>query len=346
MNEIRQNCECKIYYSKKTVDWLVNNTRVKTFDSVKFTGYQRKVNPDHVNKIVEYLKHSDFYLPTAIICASEDSVNEDTKLNIVDGQHRIEAFKALKEKDTSLYDKISDKELPVIILEKPSESLEVNTFITINKTSKKVDTSLAYVLKNKISRELGGSESPVLTRREYLAVELAMLLNQSDTIWQRRISLEGNPTKRSYETISLNSFVNSMKALINHLNQRKIIEIDWQNESEFKEIIEKIRDIYVFIWEQIRKKWPELLDSNPIHESVLQGTIGVTSINKYIILQLHQVVSINDISSLKKYIERWFKDLNIESKEWHKGGRLSQFSSASGFNIVAKILFDSYNGAL
>ena len=107
MDEMKQSCECKIYYGKKTVDWLANNTTVKTFDSVTLSGYQRKVNSDHVNRIMEYLKRPEFYLPTAIICASEDKVTEDTTLNIVDGQHRVEAFKALKEKAPDIYRRIS-----------------------------------------------------------------------------------------------------------------------------------------------------------------------------------------------------------------------------------------------
>lgn len=342
MDEMKQSCDCKIYYGKKTVDWLANNTKVKTFNSVTLNGYQRKVNSNHVKNIMEYLMRPGFYLPTAIICASEDKVTEDTKLNIVDGQHRVEAFKALKEKAPDIYRRISKEEIPVVILEKPSESLEVNTFITINKTSRKVDTSLAYILKNKISRESGGSGSKDLTRREYLAVELAIRLNKSNSIWHERIMLEGNPTQKSFETISLNSFVNSLKSLINYLNRKDLIKIEWENEIELDNIIETLEVVYLYIWEQIERKWPDLLAPNDVSKSVLQGTIGVSSINKYIIMQLNKVDSINDIYSLKKHIENWIKNLHVESREWLKGSRLSQFSSAAGFNIVAKILLDSY----
>lgn len=98
MKTIKQECDCKIIHDIKTVDWLVRNTRVRTFDNIKFTGYQRQVNKNHVSNIVKYLKENPFYLPTSIICASEEEYTEDTILNIVDGQHRVEAFKELEKK--------------------------------------------------------------------------------------------------------------------------------------------------------------------------------------------------------------------------------------------------------
>ena len=53
--EIVQECksECKIFYTKKTVDWLVRKRRVRTFNKLTFEGYQRDVNISHVHRIVE-----------------------------------------------------------------------------------------------------------------------------------------------------------------------------------------------------------------------------------------------------------------------------------------------------
>lgn len=343
--EIVQECknECKIFYTKKTVDWLVSNTRVRTFNKLTFEGYQRDVNISHVHRIVEYLNNNSFYLPTAIICASNDSFSDETELNIVDGQHRIESFKKLREKYPDRYQKICEMEIPVVVLEKPTEALEVSTFITINKTSRKVDTSLAYVLRNKIRRQRGNSDSIELTHKEYIAVELAISLNaDKESVWYNRITLQGNPTQNSYETISLNSFVNSMKSLINFLSKKEIIDIDWSCEESIQKIIDSIKEIYGIIWEEIGLKWPELLDSKNVKKSVLQGTIGVTSINKYINLQLINSEEFENIEVFKIELRRWIRDLNIESEVWYKGNRFSQFSSASGFNIVSKILLESY----
>ena len=68
MININQKNDIKLYATKKTVEWLVNNTKVSLFDPVNFTGYQRKISDSHCEKIVEFLCENDFFLPTAIIC--------------------------------------------------------------------------------------------------------------------------------------------------------------------------------------------------------------------------------------------------------------------------------------
>lgn len=57
--------------------------------------------------------------------------------------------------------------------------------------------------------------------------------------------MEGNPTRNSNETISLNSFVKSVQMLISYLNKYNIIGIDWKNDKELNEIINDIKDIYI-----------------------------------------------------------------------------------------------------
>jgi len=245
MMRLMQDCECEIIYDKKTVDWLVNNTSVRTFDNINFTGYQRKVNESHVSKIVDYLMENNFYLPTSIICASDEDVAKDTRLHIVDGQHRVEAFKTIKVNNLEKYNEIKNYELSVIILQNPSEMLEVDTFITINKTSRKVDTSLAYVLKNKINKENKSSSDLTIAKKEFLAVELAINLNNdAKFLWYNKILLEGNPTKNLQETISLNSFVKSVQNLIGYLEKYKILKIDWNNDTELSNVNYIIKSIY------------------------------------------------------------------------------------------------------
>lgn len=343
MLEIKQNCNCKIIHISKTVDWMVKNTQVRTFNNINFTGYQRKVNENHVLKIVDYLKKNDFYLPTSIICASDEKVTNETKLSIVDGQHRVEAFKKLKEIDYNKYLEIKDYELSVIILEKPSEALEVDTFITINKTSRKVDTSLAYVLKSKINKGTNSSNL-MLTKIEFLAVELAIKINREDNyIWKNKILLEGNPTKISYETISLNSFVKTTRVLINYLNKYSSEEFNWDNDDKLNDIITNIEKIYLNMWNEIQLKWSNLFSNRNINDTVLQGAIGVSSLNKYIIMQLKSLETKKySLDELNNLFCKWIRNLNISENLWYKGNDFSHYSSEAGFNVIAKILLDSY----
>ena len=59
-------------------------------------------------------------------------------------------------------------------------------------------------------------------------------------------------------------------------------------------------------------------------------------------MQLKTNSDFGSVENLKIEMKKWIQNLNISSDEWSKGNRFSQFSSASGFNIVAKLLFDSY----
>ena len=99
MIEIKQGNGLRLIQTKRTVDWLVNHTTVSVFDPIDFSGYQRSIDLKHCDKIVKYMLDNDFYFPTAITCAANGIIGEDTPLRIVDGQHRVEAFKQLQTLD-------------------------------------------------------------------------------------------------------------------------------------------------------------------------------------------------------------------------------------------------------
>ncbi len=112
MDRIHQGTQdaVKIVQTKKTVDWMTLHTRVNVFNPLTFEGYQRSIDEKHCDKIVEYLK-KNFFLPTAVICASREKFDENNELlYIVDGQHRVEALKKIKANDPVRYAEIKDYE--------------------------------------------------------------------------------------------------------------------------------------------------------------------------------------------------------------------------------------------
>lgn len=347
MEYIKQLNGCKIIQTKKTIEWLVSNTEVRTFNKVTITGYQRQISKNHVKKIVTYIlnriENNMFFLPTSIICASENEYSKNERLFIVDGQHRVEAFKYLYENEVEQYKKIKDFELSVVVLEKPEESLEVDTFITINKTSKKVDTSLAYILKSKLSKmaNVDGGISR-LTKQEYLAVELIMSLNEKEnSIWYKKVLLEGNPSKHTYETISLNSFVRSLRVLIGALEKNKLIELEWADENELNITLERLEEFYRSFNKLIVRKWPGLFVDNA-KDSVIQGSIGVSSLNKLIILILNK--ESENITSLEQFctkLGRFMIRISSVESDWYSGNEFSKYSSESGYSMIANMLFNS-----
>lgn len=334
----------KIEMYKYTVDWLVNNTKVKVFDPITFKGYQRKIDDNHARKIVKYIMDTEFYFPTSIICSIEELTNEDSKLSIVDGQHRIEAFKIIKEEYIDKYDEIKDYEIPVIILVSPDEKDEIETFITINKTSKTVDTSLAYVLKNMKNKNTGSSDDIDISKREYMAVEVAKKLNDNKEYswWFGKISYEG-PTKNTYELITLNAFVKSMRAYLNHLEKCGVISCQWTNSDEIDEQVNKVADLIQKTWTYVYEKWPEIDNTDNEDRRIIQGPIGFTTLNRYMITILKE----NDMrfTSVREYTNFLYKaiyDISVKGTSWKKGELYSKFTSESGYRaILDDLLKDS-----
>ena len=341
MDRIKQE-EVSVLQVKKTVDWLVNNTRVSVFDPIHFTGYQRSIDEKHCESIVKYLSDS-FYLPTSIICASRDKYEPDKELYIVDGQHRIQAFKILKDRMPDRYQQIRDNELSVIVLEDAAENIEIDTFITINKTSKKVDTSLAYVLKNRINQGRADIDLSI-SKRDYVAVELARALNGEDRktsdLWNQKILYEG-ATRNTPQLISLNAFVKSMRALLASLERYHAIELRWSTKEEIDNCIDRLIVITNGIWNAVRFRWPELFDSDVEKRRTIQGSIGFTSINRFISLKMKQ----EDLNFIQNAFEitiaEWIRAIELPYRVWLPGEHFSKYSSERGYSIIAQELLDN-----
>lgn len=321
----------------KKVNWLVENTTVSVFDPLKFEGYQREINENHCKKIVDYLEKS-FYLPTPIICACDNDFEENTKLRIVDGQHRIQALKKIKEEHPGRFGEIKDFEIPIIVMEKVDMNAEIDTFITINKTSKRVDTSLAYILKNKLNSRRD-SRNLTISKLDYISVELAVLINKENFLWKDRISFNSSPSKNGTETLSLNAFVKATRRLVGQLEKKGVVEIEWKNEEEIKKCKNAMAVIFDTLWGAVEKKWPELFKKDQNQLKIIQGPIGYSSITRYI---ANEIKNIDDVpcnySHYVNNIAKWIENVTLDEKVWYPGNSFSKLSSESGYNIIASEL--------
>ena len=328
----------QLVLTTKTIGWLAQNTTVSEFDPVAFTGYQRKIDEKHCLKIVSYLKTSCF-LPSAIICACDD-FSDQAQLRIVDGQHRVHAFKMLANQDPARYAAITDMAIPVVVMVNVPQEVEINTFITINKTSKKVDTSLAYVLKNKLSK---GEGDMVMPRAEYIAVEVAVKLNESEDnkLWSNRILYEG-AIKNSNCYISLNAFVRATRVLVNTLNQMGFIDLRWNaqtKQEEVEQITIKTKELIQDIWETVYIRWPELIDASFEEKQVLQGSIGYTAITKTLVKMIKEEGILGD--KIKSFIKNTILSFGVSYQQWTKKGTFSSYSSEAGYRLVSDSLIKS-----
>ena len=321
----------RIVSTSKTIDWLVNNTTVSTFDSVSFEGYQRQIDEKHCLKIVDYLKKT-FWMPSAIICACDKEYTDDVQLRVVDGQHRVQAFRLLNTEDPSRFNEISHYEVPVVVLVNVPKEVEIETFITINKTSKKVDTSLAYVLKNKLSRQ---PENMAMSKSEYIAVEVARILNEesNSSLWNNAILYEGS-VKQTDSMISLNSFVRATRVFVGLLDKLGVISLNWSTEDEASQQSRKVSKLIQEIWNTVAKKWPDLFNKSFEVRSIVQGSIGYTSITRTLV-KLMRSEDLHDTESVISFCERIIMCMDVDSSNWYPGNVYSRFSSEAGYRFVS-----------
>ena len=340
MISINQKESVHLIAVKKTVEWLIDNTEVRVFDPIKFEGYQRQINDAHCNRIVDFLR-KDFFLPTAIICATSENYQPESLLRVVDGQHRIHAFRILKRDYADRYIEIKDKEVPVIVIESDDARVEIDTFITINKTSRKVDTSLAFVLKNMINKYSPASDDLSMPRAEYLSVELALDLNTDENckLWCDKILFEGNP-KNTSQLISLNAFVKSTRTLINNFARKKLFVLDWKTQEEIAERIAICKELVLTIWNAVAARWPRLFDGDLEKRRIIQGAIGYSAVNR-VVNSLIEAESALTIDSFRDLVTKVFRNISTDESEWLPGGLFPGFSSEAGYAIVARELLNS-----
>lgn len=344
MININQATNVKLIETKKSVDWLINNTKVAIFDPISFKGYQRHIDERHCDKIVKFLEN-DFFLPTPIICSTDTEFSDDdSSLRVVDGQHRIHALKMIKRDNYKRYSEIEELEIPVIVMACVDEKLEIETFININKTAKKVDTSLALVLQNKINRSATGSNDLTIPRAEFLAVELARLLNDAHdnrNIWNDKILYEGQ-TKNTSQLITLRAFAKSARSMLNLLGRSHIISLDWDSQNEMQDCEDECYKFTMDIWSTIASRWPELFKNPDTIEErrIIQGPIGFSSVN-IVIKRLIKERQIKDFTTLIEDFSKLIRSAKIDYQQWLPGNYFSKYSSESGYNIVADEFFAS-----
>lgn len=352
--EIKQKTNFSIECESRTVEWLVENTMANKFrieDGIVM-GYQREIKASHVSKIVKYIMENDFYFPSNIVCSipKDQNLLEKNKKQyfVVDGQHRIEAFRIIKKEHPDKYDSIKNYSIPITKLVNVDESTEISTFITINKTSRKVDTSLAYALRKKL-KDLNADSG--ITKIDYVAIILAEDISDDESnFWHNKISFENGDKKQENDDegskylLSLNAFVKATRRLIKALEKKHLICLEADDDNSFKPVIDYSKKILNCIWKNVEEKWGDLFKKDQISNNVLLGPIGFTSICKYIAFQIIEEPLSHNIED---DINRFVKNIGYGSEEWLKykdpsQKKFSKYTSESGYSVIAALLVNSY----
>ena len=123
-------------------------------------SYQRIINPNRLKSLTNFIKDSkNLLIVNPIIIAFDPKIygkvkyNDKKKLNfeniacsawIIDGQHRIFAFKDI-DLNSNKYKKLNI-DIPVVALEESDPEIQSETFLNINYYQKKIDSLLIYDL--------------------------------------------------------------------------------------------------------------------------------------------------------------------------------------------------------
>ncbi|MBN2836541.1 MAG: DGQHR domain-containing protein [Candidatus Delongbacteria bacterium] len=355
-NEISlEQSEVTMHFISMTSEELIDNSIVEYFDGNEsniYKGYQRQLVRSHYMKIVNFLVNDDKpLLPTAILAAIDNddvkinnsSIFLNSKLRIVDGQHRIKALHIIKENYHDIYkNKCRSMKFPVILLRLDKNNadhrlLEIRSFVDINQKGKKVNTDLAKslikpILKKRV-RDNQASSSEVV---ELYANEVCTSLNQNKySSWYNAIRLgDGLNTRKP---VGINMFIESLKPII-----LAVLKKEWFDDYGSDIDVEKLCDMLIEYWNIIGDKWSDAfyweesinsfrVDTNysiqkgigvhPLHQ-ILAETIENTDVYENVLLKAKDVI---DNSS-------------VTSESWIRGGEFSIYNSKSGFQeIIRKI---------
>ncbi|MGE7827628.1 DGQHR domain-containing protein [Paenibacillus sp. NPDC093718] len=334
-----------------TIEELVHGTYVLQFssDEENSKGYQRPLLPSHFRKITKYLQGNEAILPPAILTASEPEnieYNQNKlsivgKLRVVDGQHRIAAFRQLREVDENKYGEVKQYEIPVIIMVIPEEKqiYEINTFININSKGKKVSTDLAIRLREQIRDR--GEDNFYLNKAEVIediATKITKSINANEnSVWYNTIKVG---PEQSGRIISINAFNKSLFDMLSFFWEKNKIS----NDTEAKYYTEFFRLMLIECWDLIMKKWSGCFNikNEEKYNSYynIQKGIGVNSLHivltRIVRRNFKEGLSLEDFKNL--VVEEFENVLNkttVNDEDWMIGGEFMGFASRAGFNLIA-----------
>lgn len=343
-----------MYMIKMNVEELVNNSTVAHYDAKNDKNYQRPPIPSHYRKISKYFMYEiEPILPTAILGAVSpeqikfegNEISIEGKIRIVDGQHRIEGIKCLKDgytRDSRIkYNKLAQSfEFPVVIMvvDESKIMLEVDAFININSKGKRVKTDLAEALKSqKVNNRMKNNESYQVNDEliSASAMNICRLLNQGEEfLWNGFIIQADENGKRSEQPISIIAFSKAIRQIV-AFRLYKLEKLDGEKRAEVeKEIAVEINDV----WSSVMSIWPKCFNTeDDMYNSNYNICKGMGVISLYSIY--YDCLSKNEsglepIESFKRILQ----NAPAKDSDWLVGGRFTGFSSGQGISIIKKYI--------
>lgn len=226
---------------------LVERFTVPRRDARHKKGYQRDVSTARVNKLVNDLRAGRVDLPTAVLLNARNGASSIVRsgsgglvfepngheLNVVDGQHRIEALAKLVDEDPERW---SNYQVPFVCMLGADELEEMTQFYVVNSTAKSVRTDLALDLLKQRAENDPDLMASLVEKGEDWKVEGQTITEElaKTRLWKNRIRFPGDAVGET--TIGSAGIVASLKQIldtpyfgaISTANRLKIIEGFWE----------------------------------------------------------------------------------------------------------------------
>lgn len=330
-------------------------------------GYQRAPLQSNIAKITEFiLRETDNPLfPTSILVSCHEDLafkpssnnsdfgelNITDTLWIIDGQHRVEAFKQIMSKK-EIRDLFGDYELPITIMTGFSINQEIEQFFVINSRQKRVKTDLAQQIYMSLAREnLHTKMIPDRERWKLKAIKVVENLangsDYTDGVWAGRIEFPNEDKEiKKLRYISQNSFVSSLKPFF--IGNNAYWPVNDINDNRGHEIVKESSDVVFKYWKILGKVYEKIFHS-PRDYSLFK-TVGVFSMH----FLLSLAIKSNRGLPLDKILEIVEKKL-IEARDIHGFGEgfwrvgntfaiqkrrnAGAYSSTAGQMIIARSIY-------
>lgn len=346
---------------------LIDVTTVDHYNSSRTTddpkqGYQRPPERSRITRIGTYLiknivdddnGNGNGLFPTAVTLAARTplaydeatmtlTIEYDKKLQVVDGQHRIEGLRyAILEKE-ELY--LKDFPIPFVIMETPERVVEMNQFRTINGTAKSVRTDLVNSILTSMAASQGDGYIDEKDKWRVIVTRVVDRLDKDeDSPWFGLILMPdeaGSPKSSDGKVVRATSFMTSLKPVYDWLDYFNFL----READDLAGKADTVYDVIAPYWEAIIRVVPGAFESPG--EYVIQKTPGLFSLHTLLVKDL--------IPHMFRHRMDWtranFASLIEDSPEltdpdfWHKGsGRASSYGSMKGFHELYELLKSSLN---
>lgn len=340
----------------KTVDWLVRNTKPqrKYFESFMdfiTTNYRDIPSKAKIEEIVKAIEREKFSFTFPYILNAKN-------FSAVDGLARIHTFCEIKNRNPEIYEKIREKEVPVIFLDELEFSEEAKEYENINQGNRNRDlvpSELVQKFSNRNKSSKDKEKGLRLTKIEFLCYELAKVLNAEHNYWRYKINF-GNKkiNENDFETVSCTDFINSTKVLVSKLEKMGIIDIRLETGYGIEKAVETLKDIFFEIWNMMVCNFENAFIKEK--GKIIQNAFGTAVVSKYVMLLIKQMedenIEIDEVSLIIRIknciINADKSELYNEISErferfdaWDEKGEIGRFinnDSRFARNLAANIL--------